>query len=114
MLTAVCHSVSAGPRVPETDCKNTTEDHGVYATHCGIPNTCNMDSGIAFQLGPSEVAVHCNLPVTLGVRPDVVHRCDILHAYSQGYRRSSHQKGFLAESVIMCKAAAPNIAAELQ
>ncbi len=49
-------------------------------THCCIPDACNMDSGIALQLGPSQVAVHRNLPVTLGVHPDVIHRCDILHA----------------------------------
>ncbi len=49
-------------------------------THCCIPNARNVDSGIALQLGPSQVAVHRNLPVTLGVHPDVIHRCDILHA----------------------------------
>ena len=49
-------------------------------THCCIPDAGKVDSGVALQLGPSEVAVHSNLPVALGVHPDVVHGCDILHA----------------------------------
>lgn len=38
-----------------------------------------MHTGVAFKLGASEIAIHCNLPVALRVLPDVIHRRDILH-----------------------------------
>ena len=43
-----------------------------------IAYSSNMHACIAFQLSASEVAIHCNLPVALGVLPDIIHRRDVL------------------------------------
>ena len=60
VLNAICHCLSAGPKTSVTNCRNTIEERAVYVTHCYIPGARNVDSGIALQLGPSEVAAHRN------------------------------------------------------
>ena len=55
---------------------------------------------------------------SLPIHPDlgVIHRCDTLHASQPRSERGKNtlSKVFWAENIIMCKAAAPNIDAELQ
>ena len=45
-----------------------------------IAYSSNMHTCIPFQLGASEVAIYCNLPVALGVLPDFIHRRDVLQS----------------------------------
>lgn len=49
----------------------------VRADRC-IAYSSNMHPCIPFQLGASQIAIHYDLPIALGVLPDIVHRGDVL------------------------------------
>lgn len=65
---------------------------GIVAdTDRGIAHSSNVHPRVPFQLGASQVAVHCYLPVTLGVLPDVIHGRDVLRSHTQIRQRECQE-----------------------
>lgn len=65
----------------------------------GIAYSSNMHACVAFELGASEIAIHCNLPVALGVLPDAIHRGDVLQ-YTLTAELSQRMSGTVGVAVI--------------